>query len=368
MKLYFVNLHTQFGNTGDALINRELIRKLRTCGRVFANCGDDIQEDFIRDLEIKPEEQLRVKNTYLYGLHIINYAIKAKLRKDTVYVVGGLGDFSGGGIKVILKDILVYIMYIVYRIFGVRIIYIGRSFSNLTKGKEKSEKLRSSLINEYYVRDYQTLEYCHKIGIKGAKYCPDLSWLLTSYKNSINVSCSVGITFRTSGKNNTQFDTLLLEKTNLLLKMIQEHLKAPLKIIVFHQVDSDKAFMEKIKDSLVKESKYEVTYIPERLHLGKDEELYSMCRYHISNRLHSLLLGYKYGSLPIALLSSNNKKICATFEDAKLNGLIMELNNSDQQIESSFIELLNKEDCYFTQLLECESRMRLLIHNTVEDL
>lgn len=184
----------------------------------------------------------------------------------------------------------------------------------------------------------------------------------------MNKSNCVGITFRPSLDGNKEYEIRLIEKLNLLLVMLQEHSEAHLKVIIFHQVESDKVFMEKINNYLKAGGKFEIEYIPERLHLGEDEKLYAMCRYHISNRLHSLLLGYKYGSLPIALISEKNKKIYTTFEDEKLDLLIMDLMQENQAVESKFDELLDKDESYFLHLLECENRLGDMIHNVVKNI
>ena len=46
-----------------------------------------------------------------------------------------------------------------------------------------TEKIRSSPINTYLVRDTQSLELCHKLGIKKASLCPDMSWLYIKGQN-----------------------------------------------------------------------------------------------------------------------------------------------------------------------------------------
>ncbi len=367
MNLFFINIHTQFCNSGDALINRELIKELRKYGKLFANCDEEMSEEFIEDLQIKPEEMVKVKSTFSFSMKILKAALKAVFSKDTVYSFGGLGDCSGGNLKNIMKDFASFAVFCLYRLFGVKIVSIGKSFGRLTKAKKFSQKIRSIPINYYFVRDMESISYCNSFGIKKAKYCPDLSWLLSSKQNMVNDNDCVAITFRTSVTDNkSEYENNIVNNTVCVLREIQNKLKKRIKVVVFYQVEFDAHFMENIYKHLSALNEFDVQFISNRIRLNDVEKLYARFHFHISNRMHSIFLGFKYGSLPIALIDESNKKIISTFKDASFTDLIIKIGSEENQIIKRVTEILENQESYLRRLITYENECQEKIENTLK--
>ncbi len=368
MNMFFINVRTQFGNSGDALINRELIKELRKYGKIFANCGEDVSADFIEDLMLKPEEMVKVKNTFAYSIKIIKCALKSVFSKDTVYSFGGLGDCYGGNFKSIVKDLVSFAVFCIYRLLGVKIISIGKSFGKLTKAKRVSQKIRSIPINYYFIRDVRSINYCKSFGIKKAKYCPDLSWLLCSEKNTVNLSNAVAITFRSFADINkdADYDDKFINNIVSILRQMKNKLDNKIKVIVFYQVEYDAVFMESIYHRLASLNEFDVQFIPDRIRLKDVEKLYGNLHFHISNRMHSIFLGFKYGSLPIALLDDSNRKILSTFEDASFTDLIVKIGSEENHIINRVNDIFDNQELYLKRLITYENECQAKIENTLK--
>lgn len=252
MNFYFVNEKTQYENSGDALINRELITLLRKSGKVFANCPKECPDFFIEELELNKEEIIRSKKSVSFTLKIISRAIRSIISSDSVYVFGGLGDANGENISSAFKDILVSLVYCIYRLIGIRIIVIGKSFGTQGKLNKMTTRFRSLLVNEYYVRDLKSLEYCHSIEIKKAKYCPDLSWQMESFKKNVNQGGVVLATFRIPPhiKNAESYEQRLIEKLEIILDEIHNQLRIDIDLVLAYQVKKDIKVMRRIQKAV----------------------------------------------------------------------------------------------------------------------
>ena len=360
MKIFFINIRTQYGNSGDALINRELIKALRDFGEVQAYCGPEVDRAFIEDLQLSQKEKVAVSNTFLFTMRVLCCAIKGRAKENRVYSVGGLGDRYGGSKKDVLKDFAAFCLFCIYRMFGVKIISIGRSLGKMVRSREWSEKIRSIPVNTYLVRDTKTLAYCNKLGIKKAEYCPDLSWLMPHKCEKINQRPCLALTFRAAaiGKKDPEYASAVIKKTQEVVEELQKVSETKMRLLIFYQVESDREFAEKMYHSFVDLQEYEVAFLPDRKRLKDIETVYGQSMFHISNRLHSLLLGFKFGSLPIALVNSKNAKIVSTLRDSQLSDLQIELEADQKKTRARLSWLYENRAELFQQVISCEDKKR----------
>ena len=125
-----------------------------------------------------------------------------------------------------------------------------------------------------------------------------------------------------------------------------------MRVIVAYQVDGDSEFSKRVYDFF--KDKYTTEFIDCRMKLDDFPAIYGNVDFHISNRMHSLLVGYKYGSLPIALIDKeNHTKISATFADCDLESLIVDLKCGETQDKVSFI--YENTESLMNQLFICET-------------
>ena len=101
MKFVFMMNHiyyqtkTLFSNTGDVLINKALLCKLREYGIVKANCSSEIPESFVEQLGIREGERINSNSELGFVFQIL----KDRIKGSNVYIVSGLGHIAGGGEK-----------------------------------------------------------------------------------------------------------------------------------------------------------------------------------------------------------------------------------------------------------------------------
>ncbi|MBE6727642.1 MAG: polysaccharide pyruvyl transferase family protein [Ruminococcaceae bacterium] len=366
MNHIFYQTKTKFTNTGDALINNGLINTLRKYGKLHANCSKDVPGEFLSALGIMDEERINYESEFAFIKSVIKCARKSKKNNDRVYVFSGPGDMYGGGIKLVVRNFISGLIFPVFRLYGVTIVRIGRSVGPISKLMALSERIRSIFLSYYYVRDSKSLERCRKHGIKKVKFCPDMSWVYhRDHEKKINHTNTVMLNMR-----NSIFDDLddtfveqTLKSCEYVLCKLNSCMQNQMKLCVAYQIDEDKEFSEKIYNYF--KDKYPTEYIGNQMKLDELENYYGGVDFHISNRMHSLLVGYKYGSLPIALIDTKtHTKISATFIDCNLFELMIDIYDSDTENKVDF--LFNNREDLIQRLISCEKDNQTKIDETLD--
>lgn len=354
MNVFFYQTKTQYSNTGDALINNALIQLLRKYGKLYANCSIDTPDEFLRELNIRNDEAIHCKNNKDFAIFIFRYATKH--RGNNIYIVSGLGDMYGGGLKKVSRNLISSCVLPIYRLAGVKIIRIGRSFGLLTKSMQFSEWLRSLFVNYYFVRDRFSLEQCKNMHIHKAKLCPDMSWIYNTNKERMeNAKNTVIVNMKSSTHDlmeQTYMDAIVF-KCEQFIELVRRITKSDPLVIITYQVEQDYKFSEFIYSRL--KVKCNTLFVREQLKLSNLEGIYNQGGYHLSNRMHSLLSGYKYGSLPVAIINTKDHfKINATFEDCGLQELVIDVFDSNP--ESQMINIINSKSELYKKVILCERR------------
>ncbi len=356
MNHIFYQTKTYFSNTGDVLINNALISVLRNYGIIHANCCSDVPEEFLRNIGLKAEERIACENEFTFIKMVISYAKKAKKNGDKVYIFSGLGDMYGGGLKLTFRNLISGMIFPIFRMFGVKIIRIGRSVGPLSKALAFSERIRSKFLTRYYVRDSKSLERCKAYKIQNVDFCPDLSWCFDNgHERKINNTKTVMVNLRNSifDDKESKFIESTLTKCDEVLSVLSKKYNGQMKVLVAYQIEEDAKFSKTVYEFL--SAKYDVEYRERQIMLSEIKECYSCADFHISNRMHSLLAGYKYGSLPLALIDiENHTKISATFKDCSLPEIMLDIYKLKYSDNVDFLfenreEILNK-------LFEIEAR------------
>lgn len=362
MNYIYYQTKTKFTNTGDALINKTLLQLLRNYGSLRCNCSKEIPERFIEELGIKEEEKVKTATEFGFVMSIFKSALTGKFKGNKTYIVSGLGHNWGGSFKKCVRNLLASALFPFYRLCGVKIVKIGMSIGPISKGLGVTEKIKSLFINYYYVRDTKSLNLCHDIGIKKAKLCPDLSWsYLSDKKKEINKNNIITIGLKESILNEKDPEYIELMLTRL--EQILSSFKQPVKLIFIYQVIEDKDITFNAYNRL--KDKYDSSIVEEQLNLNSALRYYGQACYNISNRMHSLLLGYKYGALPLALIDvKHHVKISQTFIDNNLEDLLIDiytdLKEKINDIEKNKVQLFN-------QIASVEKNMTVEIKNVLND-
>lgn len=352
MNHIFYQTKTYYTNTGDALINQALISKLRDYGSLHANCSQDIPVFFLEEVGIRPEERETCQNESAFIKRVLKAAVKARKNEDRVYIFSGLGDMYGGSVKLALRNIATALVFPLFRMLGVKIVRIGRSIGPMSKAMEFSEWVRSLFLSHYFVRDSQSMERCKRMGIRKVKVCPDMSWLYDAdHEARVNQTNVVMVNLRNSIFDDVEqpFVDATLSKCEEVLGKLNELLQGDMRVCVAYQIQQDEVFSKTVYDRIRR--KYPTEYIDHKMGLSELKDRYGKVDFHISNRMHSLLAGYKYGSLPVALISTKeHKKIAATFEDCGLNEMMVDIYEERKDLA----HLVSDRAALMDKLLCCE--------------
>ena len=335
------------------MINKALLEQLREYGTIYANCAKSVPDEFLKELGVDVKEKIVSKNELSFALEAVK--CKIKHRKDNVYVFSGLGDVHGGDYKRVIRNLMSVLVLIIYKVFGIKSVRIGRSIGEVTKSYGISEVLRSKFVTHNYVRDTQSLKRCKDMGMKNVELCPDMSWLYENKMNrKYNEGAGVVINLRgsTLGKYEEDYVKIISDTCGQVLEELQKRADEKLTVMFVYQVVEDKQITMELYNRY--KDTYNARFIDAQLRLDDMENVYGKASFHISNRMHSLLLGYKYGSLPIAILDTNKHlKIAATFCDCKLEDLMLDIFEV-RDVRERVGRIFEKRKDYYKLLLDCE--------------
>lgn len=357
MNHVYYQTKTKYTNTGDALINKSLIETLRNYSVIHANCTKDIPNEFINELGIKPDEKIESGSELSFVLKVAKHAIKCLFTKDKIFIFSGLGHTYGNSFRKIIRNLLTgLVLFPFYRLLGVTITRIGISIGPVSHGLAFSEFIRSWFISNYLVRDSQTLQLCHRIGIKKAKLCPDLSWIYMPHTlRQLNRTNIVTVNLRNSTLDeyiHDEYINSLTEKCIETLHALNVSMKNNMKIIVTYQVKEDKEFSHQLYNKL--RVLFPTEKIIEQMTLETAAQIYNNAAYNISNRMHSLLLAYKFGALSIPLIDQKEHiKISSAYNDSQLDSMI--INIFGKTAERINLIIKNRQQLY-DQLCKIEDK------------
>ena len=318
-------------NTGSILIAQSILDILVTKGNVFCFSNIKSRKFFLTELNYK--EKCLFKSNNLTSVNIlINGFINRFFLKRKVFLFTGFGGRKVSGIRDVVKNIISIPYLFLLKCAGVRVIRIGGSLSIKGNFASLTEKIITSLLDICYLRDSVSKKNCLDFGIKNIKIAPDLSW---SYESESIIKYS-------SAQNNLGLvfsDTVLgvnrKDLTNSIFNFVKLFLREHNNGIVYigYQVYKDDSFAKFLYSNLEKKYPGRIQFNPLQIKLGNAVGFYKVCDYVLSNRLHSLLLCYKYGCLPIPLIDKiNQQKIEATFEDCRLEDLIRYIDTDNYNL------------------------------------
>ena len=310
---FFFSANTQFDNAGDALINRELLKVLRSHGLVrVARSG--APDAFLRQLRLE-EGELRYKGRRELSLAAAIEGLKARFfgARHPVLVLTP-GD-PGGPLDI---DVLVRAtLMLALNLVGVRIVRLGVSINRMSRSRLLLEAFLSRFYVHFGVRDTFSLTIAHSNGFRNVAYFPDLSLALPPagrFKQRDPGVARVVVSLRYDNLDGDGKRALIAK-----LEQVIEALAGAQRTVSLHflaQVGMDRAFMRELAARYGGPSTCMLT---EEQDLDRLAELYSSTDIIVSNRLHALLFASANGAVPFGLLvPEKNKKIIALLGDLDL--------------------------------------------------
>jgi polysaccharide pyruvyl transferase WcaK-like protein len=317
-----VVLQTAFGNIGDALINRELIKILSASLDVCVYTGR-ASSNFIQSLSLSDLPNVRViTGGFLTAFQHIRTNIDRYPRQIYVLMPGG-----NKGEKSLPK----FIQNRAYNSFlkrvknvGVKIIQLGVSFEDLGPRYQKVIKDRALIIDKLVLRDEESRKYLDNLSIHSSGLIPDLAFNLdydfvklqcdqdAKKKKTVAISFRSGPGFASETEVETFVDQLLTEYPAQSYRFIC-------------QVENDKLLMKQLYERW-KESIVQCEFFDISKDLNSYSAAYKGCDAIFSNRLHAILLAMSVGAKPFAILrDGSDKKIRSIFHQINISDRIMSL-------------------------------------------
>lgn len=281
---------TQTNNLGDLMINKMLVDELCKYGKVYLDVfgiPDEFKYPLLKNKNVIDTstfgftvKRLSINNLYKYIVFLKKNNVKLITRSP-----GPLEEPSKKvrlGFSIINK---------IANLFKVRVVYFGNCCS---EALSNSHKLKSTYMNEIYVRSQNSLEYAKKFISCTMSYIPDMAYLMVTPKVYEKKKIVIVDYREVADANEVSIaDLRLIVRDFRLLGYAVE---------LYYQVKSDKEGMLSLYDLLKDEG---VKMRQDLLWYDDIEEYYSDKAFVISNRLHSLLFGAVYGVIPIARISND---------------------------------------------------------------
>lgn len=277
---------TQPNNVGDLLINRMLIEELSLYGHVYVDCYN-CPDDFRYFLIGKSDKIIDIYKACGFTLKkgsIFRFIQLIKKSNIKLYTQ------SPGPLNKIERIHLRFYFTIVRKslsMLHVPFVRIGNCCSAAIATKTNVVESKDV---DYYVRSKNAVDFLKKYKREGVYYIPDLAFLYKKYVRLSDKSKTAVLSFREVRENQDQFFEWLKSCVDLLKK-------EGFKVILYHQVKDDLAFMEKLYNIIKNiEIRKEIVWF-------ENFDFYADKSVVISNRLHCLLLGAIYNAVPYAYLS-----------------------------------------------------------------
>lgn len=350
-RVFAIYVSTQFSNLGDALINRELIRLLASHGEVLV--GTAAAPTRFREVvtQAAPPSVRHTSSWLTFSTQFLGLLLSSALGRKRLCLVMNPGGYGGehtrpAGAKSAAKAAALGLLKRV----GMQAALIGVSYESIGPRRLRSLRRLASRLDLHLVRDSGSKLFCSDTGVWAEGPIPDLAFNLTASPSSPAIPPSaVAISLRSMGTGLDRFvaRTAQWAQTN------------GFRVTFSSQVRGDDAFQEQLAMSTREP-------VQPRILESIDEALdfYANQTIVVSNRLHVLLLAWRAGAIPIAVvLPGKNEKVRRLFRDVGLQGHVIELSELGEPSELDFLRHTRRR----ADLAELFEAQREILQRCIED-
>lgn len=279
-----------------------LVMELSRYGKVFVDCKNTPREfaDFLVEGGDNIIDTDRCNGVTVKHGNLLKWSNFLMKEKVDIYVTSP-GPFMYK--ENILKSLYFKTIHFTLNALNIKSYKIGNCCSQAISETRKIALPKNTIA---YLRSKSSVGLLTSKGERDFHFIPDLAFLLHQYVTSPEKTNIVAMSFR----NVENTDVFLVT----LKAVISSLLDLNFNIEFYYQVDADKDFNEKLCSMF---NSKRVTFLPNKVWYDT-LDYYANKKFVVSNRLHSLLSGAVYGSLPIAIVSSESKvkKIEDVFESS----------------------------------------------------
>lgn len=313
---------TQYDNLGDLIINKCMVDEIAKHGTLYLdtkNVSAEFQEVLLDNANVKPLST--ITDVSLKGKGALSIPFVSKLKFD--FLFKSPGPF--GGIKSFGEFMRYWVFYYIFSTMkakGCKSYFLGIDFLIQSKYDSIMQKMFSGVIGGFFLRSKKNVAVLKEGGIKNVEYIPDFCFLMREKVKGLPEKKKVGISFR-------DLENVALNKniTDAVDLYVDFYLKKNYDVYFFYQVDRDYAFNKQLFEKF---KHLDNVYFREKSLKYNEIDFYQDIFSALSNRLHVLLLGQIYGTIPVGLLDSNAKtsKIHNIYDTIGLSNLIFSSLNA----------------------------------------
>ena len=320
--IFFLRVKTQFGNLGDALINRELIRLLASHGDLVINLGK-APPRFKAWIEDGIPSGATRTGAMGYWLRLDWALIRRPFVSSECWVVLNPGGYVGEvGRAAMIGKRFGAVRLRALRRFGCKTMLVGVSYERLGPRLLGSLRAQARALDFHAPRDSRTAVFCDENRIAYSQVLPDLAFALPTHLCRSQPSRKALASFR----RQTGLDPVGL---------LGDLLPAGYDLDFAWQVASDAPYQRRLcEDWVGMGNRASIHRLDESIESAR--EIYGQYDIVYSNRLHVLLLAMSAGAYAVPVLSAGqSQKIRGVFADLGLSARIVETGSALAQTDTN---------------------------------
>lgn len=358
--IIFYKTTADFDNTGEVLIYKTLLEYIRLYGNVILDDSPRTQPLFLKRIGMHDDERLSKHTRFSFIAYMIIMSISNFFsRENHVYFVTGVGEHKVSGWKDVIKNLCAFFLFGGLSLLGVKSLRIGMSISFSGPKEEWSERMVSRVITRYYVRDRISQHNCIVAGVKKCRFAPDLSWAYrvdfsdSQTRDTIILSLRSTIGSKQDSSYKEELKSAFVYLTEFLHTSYPEY-----RLILTHQVNKDLPFITELYE-LAKGKDIPIELCNELITLDNASKFYGKASIVFSNRLHVLLLAYKFGALSAAFTDTERHiKIRGIFNDNGMSDCLIPISLDRDSLQKRVNKLLEDREVYLSKLRQAEKDNR----------
>ncbi|HSG37004.1 MAG TPA: polysaccharide pyruvyl transferase family protein [Paracoccaceae bacterium] len=328
--VFFLRVKTQFGNLGDALINRELIRLLASHGQLVINLAGAPPTFRAWIDDGIPASAIRTA-TVGYWLRLIWALLRRPIGGADCWVVLNPGGYVGevGRIAMVGKLLGAFRLQLL-RCFGCNTMLVGVSYERLGPRLLRSLRAQSRALDVHAPRDSRTAAYCDANEIPYTNALPDLAFALPRLSRNEQTETRALASFRQQPG---------LDPVGALRDLVP----AGFGLDFAWQVASDSSYQTRLCEEWIGMGN-RTSILGLDLSIESARQAYGRYDIVYSNRLHVLLLAMSAGAYAVPVLApGQGEKIRGVFADLGLEARIVDAGGTVAKTDPSIDKTIDSE-------------------------
>lgn len=322
----FISVAAAEMNLGDVFIRRAITRHIAANDHHAVVYTGSMGESYVGAFEL-PDTWVVTGSPRRF----LPLLLRACLRREALVIMAPAPARLDRKGFYLAKQVGVACLLALTRLCGNRVVVMGRALRGSGRLAVMAERMTARISSLYLARDPQTAELMGS----NAQFKPDLGFADIAARPRPDVTSNSP---RTLVALSLRYDRPPV--TELVVKFVERVRAQGFEVVMVTQVRQDRAINQKLADACGIDH---VDWPHTRSHLDQESaviDVYSRCIAVVSNRLHALVIGGRYGAVPIIADEINESKLHATLDDLlKPQSVWLHSSADEQPIDVSETEV-----------------------------